>query len=83
MGAECLLSGKYVYGTWVSRVYAALKLEEGPDTYYNLNLINPSSGRKIWNYPAGNRQIVRTEVQQNWILLQFEDEVIVMKFFSL
>jgi hypothetical protein len=83
LGAQCLVSGKFVYGTWVSRVFAALKIEEGGDRIYNLNLISPSTGRRIWNYRAANRQILRTQVQQNWILLQFDDEMMVLKFFSL
>ncbi len=82
-GDSLMMSGKFIYTTRISTAMAFLKLEEGPDVHYNLNLINPSSGRVIWNYHAGNRHIVRTEVQQNWILLHFRDEVLVMKFWSL
>ena len=83
VGAECLLSGKFVYATRVSSSYAALRLEEGPDIHFNLNLLDPANGKVIWNYYQGNRRIVKTEVQKNWILLHFQDGVVVLKFFSL
>ncbi|MDB6067228.1 MAG: Pyrrolo-quinoline quinone [Pedosphaera sp.] len=83
VGDECLLSDKFLYATRVSTAYAALRLEEGPDTHFNLNLLDPSNGNVIWNYHEGNRRIIRTEVQKNWILLHFDDKVIVLKFFSL
>ena len=35
------------------------------------------------NYHVGNRRIIRTEVQKNWILLHFDDKVVVLRFFSL
>lgn len=83
IGDECLLSGKFLYATKVSIAYAALRFEQGPDTVFTLRLLNPSSGGEIWHYPIGNRRIIKTEVQKNWILLQLEDEVLVLKFFSL
>ena len=83
IGDECLLSGKFLYATKVSTAYAALRFEEGPDTVFTLRLLNPSSGGEIWHYPIGNRRVIKTEVQKNWILLQLEDEVLVLKFFSL
>lgn len=83
IGDEIMLSGKFLYATRVSMTYALLRLEEGPDTHYNLNLLDPSNGSLIWNYHQGNRRVIKTEVQKNWILVQMEDEVVVMKFFSL
>lgn len=83
VGEECLISGKFVYTTRVSQSVAWLKLEEGPDTHFNLNLLNPSSGSVIWNFHQGNRRVIKTEVQKNWILLHFDDRVMVLKFFSL
>lgn len=83
IGDDCLLSGKFLYATKISIAYAALRFEQGPDTVYTLRLLNPSSGGEIWHYPIGNRHVIKTEVQKNWILLQIEDEVLVLKFFSL
>ncbi len=83
LGDECLLSGKFVYCTRHSTTIAALRLEEGPDTHFNLNLLSPSSGDAIWNFRRTNRSLLKAQVQKNWILLQFADEVLVMKFFSL
>jgi hypothetical protein len=83
IGDECLLSGKFLYATRVSTAYAVLRLEDGPDTHYNLNLLNPANGNVIWNYHEGNRRIIRTDVQENWILLHFDDKAMILKFFSL
>ncbi|HZV33143.1 MAG TPA: hypothetical protein VFB72_01095, partial [Verrucomicrobiae bacterium] len=83
IGDEIMLSGKFLYATRESMTLALLRLEEGPDTHYNLNLLDPSNGSLIWNYHQANRRVIKTEVQKNWILVQMEDEVVVMKFFSL
>jgi len=83
VGDHALLSGKFLYSTRVSTSQAALRLEEGPDTHYNLKLLDPSSGNEIWRFHRTNQHIVKTEVQKNWILVHFEDEVLVLKFFSL
>ncbi|MDB6109365.1 MAG: Pyrrolo-quinoline quinone [Pedosphaera sp.] len=83
VGEECLISGKFVYATRVSQSMAWLKLEEGPDTHFNINLLNPSTGSVIWNFHQGNRRLIKTDVQKNWILLHFDDRVMVLKFFSL
>jgi len=83
IGDACILSGKFLYATKLSIAYAALRFEEGPDRAFILRLLNPSNGNQIWEYKLVNRSIVKTEVQNNWILLQFDDEVKVLKFFSL
>jgi len=83
VGDHALLSGKFLYSTRVSSSQAALRLEEGPDTHYNLKLLDPATGNEIWNFHRMNQKIIRTEVQDNWIMVQFEDEVVVLKFFSL
>ncbi len=83
MGDDCRISGKFVYTTMVSQTVAWLKLEEGPDTHYNLYLISPSGGSPIWNYHVGNHHVIRTDIQNNWIMLHLDDEVRVLKFFSL
>ncbi len=83
IGDLCILSGKFLYATKVSSSFAALRFEQGPDIIYNLRLLNPSTGNEIWNFRQGNRRVVTTEVQDNWILVQCDDEVMVLKFFSL
>jgi hypothetical protein len=82
-GDECLLSGKFVYATRTWQSIAALRLEDGPDTHFDFTLFSPSSGKEIWNYRRSNRRVIRADVQNNWILLHFSDEVRVLKFFSL
>jgi len=82
-GDKCMMSGKFLYSTWVTSTQSALKLEEGPDTHYNLYLLKPGSGGAIWNFHVDNQHVMQTEVQQNWILLRFADNVYVLKFFSL
>ncbi len=61
----------------------ALRLEEGPDARFNLTLMDPGTGDLIWTYPRINHRVIKTEIQRNWILLHFDDEVLVLKFFSL
>ena len=83
VGEHVQLSGKFVYTTRVSSVKAWLKLEEPADLHYNLDLINPANGLSIWNYHVGNHPVRHTDIQQNWILLEFGDEARVLKFWSL
>ena len=80
---HCLVSGKFLYSSRVWQTQDALRLEEGPDTHFTFKLLQPASGKMIWNHVLDNKHLVKAEVQQNWILLQFEDQVAVMKFFSL
>ena len=83
IGDDCMVSGKFLYSTRMSSTISALRLEEGPDSHYTLSLLSHSDGAPIWNFRRTNRTLLKTEVQKNWILLQFADEVLVMKFFSL
>ncbi|MDB6016143.1 MAG: Pyrrolo-quinoline quinone, partial [Pedosphaera sp.] len=83
IGDGCIISGKFVYTTRISQQVAFLHLEDGPDTHYNLNLLKPSTGSRIWNYHLGNQPVMKTEIQKNWILIQTRDQVLVLKFFSL
>ena len=78
-----LLAGKFLYSTRMWQTQDPLKLEEGPDSHFNLKLLEPSNAKMIWNYPVTNKRLVKAEVQKNWILLQFEDRVVVLMFFSL
>jgi outer membrane protein assembly factor BamB len=83
VGDKCFFSGKFLYATLIATLQSPLKLETGPDVHFNLRLLDPSNGRQIWEYQKINDPLVKTQVQNNWILLQFEDGVTVMKFFSL
>jgi outer membrane protein assembly factor BamB len=83
LGDSCIFSGKFLYATKISQAYAALRFEQGPDTAYMLRLLNPSSGGQIWEKKFVNHTPYKTEIKDNWILLQFDDEVRVLKFFSL
>jgi hypothetical protein len=80
-----LLSGKFLYAVRTMSIYAALRLEEGPDRHYYLRLLDPADGKEIWSSAIHkvNRRVIKTEVQKNWILMQLDDEVLVYKFFSL
>ncbi|HXC97700.1 MAG TPA: PQQ-binding-like beta-propeller repeat protein [Verrucomicrobiae bacterium] len=80
---HCLVSGKFLYSSRAWQTQDALRLEEGPDTHFTFKLLQPADGKMIWNHVLDNKHFVKAEVQQNWILLQFEDQVAVMKFFSL
>ncbi|MDB6021530.1 MAG: Pyrrolo-quinoline quinone [Pedosphaera sp.] len=83
IGDDVVLSGGFVYSTKMSSAYAVLDLEQGAIAHYNLNLLDPSNGRVIWNIHRANRQVMRTDLQKNWIMVHFDDEVLVWKFFSL
>jgi len=80
---HCLVSGKFLYSSRVWQTQDPLRFEEGPDTHFTFKLLQPANGKMIWNHVLDNKHLVKAEVQQNWILLQFEDQVAVMKFFSL
>lgn len=80
---QCLCSGKFLYTTRVWQTQDMLKLEEGPDTHFTMKLLEPSNGKMVWNHVLDNKDIIKVQVQQNWILLQTGDRVAVLKFFSL
>jgi hypothetical protein len=83
IGDEIFLSGKFLYTTRISLTPAILRLEEGPDRSYTLRLLDRSNGSEIWNFSRVNHPVIKTEVQNNWILLHVDNEVLVLKFFSL
>ncbi len=64
VGENCFISGKFLYSTMVSTTMAALHLEDGPDTHYYLNLLDPANGHEIWGFHRGNQHIIKTEVQK-------------------
>ncbi len=80
---HCLVSGKFLYSSRVWQTQDPLRFEEGPDTHFTFKLLQSADGKMIWNHVLDNKHLVKAEIQQNWILLQFEDQVAVMKFFSL
>ncbi len=80
---HAFVSGRFLYSARVWQTQDALRLEEGPDTHFNFKLLEPADGKMVWNYPLFNKQLIKAEVRQNWILLQFQDRVLVLKFFSL
>jgi PQQ-like domain len=80
---QCLVSGKFLYSTRVWQTQDMLKLEEGPDSHFTMKLLEPSNGKMVWNHVLDNKEIIKVQVQQNWILLQTADRVAVLKFLSL
>jgi outer membrane protein assembly factor BamB len=80
---RCLVSGKFLYSERVWQTQDPLKFEEGPDTHFTFKLLERDSGKMVWNHVLDNKALLKAEVQKNWILLQFQDQVTVMKFFSL
>jgi PQQ-like domain len=82
IGEQLLISGKYVYIGKVSTMMVALRLEDGPDYHYNFYRLDPSSGKIMWNY-FQTKPGMSAEVNQNWIMIEFKDELQVLKFLSL
>jgi hypothetical protein len=78
-----MFSGKFLYATRVTHVIVALRLEDGPDTHYYDELLDPADGKPIWIFHRTNRHIVSTEADGKWAMIHFEDEVYVLNFFSL
>jgi len=76
-------SGKFLYSAREWQTQDALRMEDGPDNNFNVKLLRPDNGDSVWNYPVTGKTVLKTEFQQNWILVQFDDEVRVVKFFSL
>lgn len=83
MSYQCLLSGKFLYSTRVWGTQDMLRLEEGPDSHFTMKLLEPANGKMVWNHVLDNKQIIKVQVQQNWILLQTADRIAVLKFLSL
>jgi len=80
---HCVLSGPFVYSIRNWSTQDMLRLEEGPDRRFSLTLLDPGTGDMIWTYPRINHANLKTDIQQKSILLQFDDELVVLKFFSL
>ncbi len=80
---HCLISGKFLYSYRIWQTQDPLRFEEGPDTHFTFKLHERDNGKMVWNHVLDNKQLIKAEVQKNWILLQFDDRVSVMKFFSL
>jgi hypothetical protein len=76
-------SGKFLYSTRSWQIQDPLRLEEGPDTLFNIKLVKPSDGNAIWTYPVPGKHPTGTQIQEKWILLKFREKIIVLNFFSL
>ena len=73
---ECILTGKFVYAAWSSSGLGA------SGSYFNLYRLNPSNGREEWHYYQ-ERWPRNTGYQQNHFMLQWKDELQVLKFLTL
>ena len=71
-----------MYASRHSSSYAWLKLEEGPQSHFNIYRLNPDTGEKIWGFYQP-RVGLRSDASGTWVVVQFADEVKVLKFFSL
>jgi hypothetical protein len=72
-----------LYSTRSWQIQDPLRLEEGPDTLFNIKLVKPSDGNAIWTYPVPGKHPTGTQIQEKWILLKFREKIIVLNFFSL
>lgn len=75
-GDECILTGKFVYLAWSSSGLGA------SGSYFNLYRVNPSNGREEWHYYQ-ERWPRNTGYQGNCFMLQWKDELQVLKFLTL
>ncbi len=73
---ECILSGKYVYA---ARSSSGLY---GSGTHFNLYRLDPVKGEELWNYYQ-ERWPRNTGYHGNQFMLQWKDEVQVLKFLTL
>jgi outer membrane protein assembly factor BamB len=76
MTDECILSGEFVYA---ARSSSGLY---GSGTHFNLYRLNPSNGKELWNYYQ-ERWPRNTGYHGNHFMLQWKDEVQVLKFLTL
>jgi hypothetical protein len=81
IGDKCLLSGKFIYAARAAE-NPMITPGEDPVLYFDLYRLSPSDGRTMWDY-SQSRHPVQIEVQGNQILLHFQGELQVLKFFSL
>jgi len=81
-GNEILRAGRFIYASFPTEGYELMNLEEGAKDRYSLKLLNQEHGTWYWNYQQNNRAFRRVEAAENWILLQFVDKAVVLKFFS-
>jgi outer membrane protein assembly factor BamB len=73
---DCILSGKYVYAARTSSgLYAS-------GTYFNLYRLSPSNGKQLWHYYV-EKWPRRTGYHGNRFMVQWKDELQVLKFLSL
>jgi hypothetical protein len=88
-GDGCYLTGKYVYMTDASRVgFSMITATEdafgvAPRRNGNLNLyrIDPSNGKRLWDFhKKGSPQNI--DFSQNRILVEYGDEIEILKFIS-
>jgi hypothetical protein len=82
-GDKVFTSGKFVYAERVNYVTVQLELENGPQPHFYTTLVNTRDGEPIWTYHRSLQTGAKMEVQNNWIMLQFRDKLVLLKFFSL
>jgi hypothetical protein len=82
LGAQSLLSGKFVYVMKTELAMALLHQGEGERFNFNLYRINRSTAGTTWSYYQP-KPLLKAEARDTWLLLQFPDEFQVFNFFSL
>jgi len=81
-GQNCFLSGRYVYAT-KSTIDLSIALNpENTGTHFRVIRIDPKTGSRLWTYYQP-QTAMSLDFTNNLILLQFPEEVQVLKFTSL
>ena len=73
---DCILSGQYVYAAYLSGGLG------GGGTFFNLYRLDPANGKQLWHYYQ-ERWPRNMGYQGTSFLLQWKDEVQVLKFLTL
>ena len=80
--STCILSGKFVYEAGSAVASALLHLGQGEQYDFNIYRLDPADGRELWRYYQPKRA-VGGAAEKTWILIQFPDELQVLRFYSL
>src|SRR5258708_40160228 len=80
---HCVLSAPFVYSIRNWSTQDMLRLEQGPDHRFSLTLLAPGTADMSWTYPRVNHSNIKSDILQQSSLLQFYDELDVLKLSSL
>ncbi len=85
LGERCFVSGKFLYATraqlWSAELIGAMGDESAMKIHHRVRRLDPATGKEMWEHYR-TKGPTKVDFQRNCFLLQYRDELQVLRFLS-